>query len=400
MGQNSHSKRLPVVLIFTRYYLPAYKAGGPVRSVVNLIQQLKDKIHFKIICSDRDNGDQKPYSQIAIQQWIHQDGVDIYYAQSGSMNAQFYKERYAETQPDIIYLNSFFDRQFSMFPIYFFRKSLTPIILSSRGEFSIGALAQKSLIKSVYLKLVKTISFYKNVYWHATSSDENAQIKKILNIKSDRIYQINNIADQSLTPVEHLQKNKNHPFKVVLPARISRMKNTLYAIQVINQIQAPVQLDLIGVNEDAELFETCKNEIKQSPHHVRINYLGSVPHENLHQELMKYDMMLMPTLGENFGHSIIESLATGLPVVISDKTPWRSLKEKNIGFDLSLDHQSAFVQVINSYIQMSDEEFYKIKINCLNFVKEYRQSSQDAQLYYQMFMNLISSSSSGTHSDD
>ena len=37
------------LLVFTDWYLPAYKAGGPVRSIANIVAHLKDEIDSLII---------------------------------------------------------------------------------------------------------------------------------------------------------------------------------------------------------------------------------------------------------------------------------------------------------------------------------------------------------------
>ena len=67
--------------------------------------------------------------------------------------------------------------------------------------------------------------------------------------------------------------------------------------------------------------------------------MGEVKHEKLHALLHEYDVMLLPTLGENFGHAIIEALDAGLPVVISDRTPWRNLEQAGVGADLPLEDE-------------------------------------------------------------
>ena len=35
----------------------------------------------------------------------------------------------------------------------------------------------------------------------------------------------------------------------------------------------------------------------------------------------EYDLLFLPTKGENFGHVILESMSAGTPVLISDTTP-------------------------------------------------------------------------------
>ena len=58
----------PVILIFIDWYLPAYKAGGPVRSIANLVENLKNDFIFKIVTGDRDLGDTKPFEQVTKNQ--------------------------------------------------------------------------------------------------------------------------------------------------------------------------------------------------------------------------------------------------------------------------------------------------------------------------------------------
>ncbi len=44
----------PQVLVFIDWYKPYFKAGGPVRSMVNLVDHLADRIDFHIVTGDRD----------------------------------------------------------------------------------------------------------------------------------------------------------------------------------------------------------------------------------------------------------------------------------------------------------------------------------------------------------
>ena len=46
------------ILAVVEWYPPAYKAGGPVRSVHNLMQLLKAQTphHLEVVCGDRDLG--------------------------------------------------------------------------------------------------------------------------------------------------------------------------------------------------------------------------------------------------------------------------------------------------------------------------------------------------------
>ena len=57
------------ILITCDYYLPGWKAGGPIRSLSALVEYLGDEFQFKVITRDRDFGDSKPYAGVEINKW-------------------------------------------------------------------------------------------------------------------------------------------------------------------------------------------------------------------------------------------------------------------------------------------------------------------------------------------
>ena len=76
-------------------------------------------------------------------------------------------------------------------------------------------------------------------------------------------------------------------------------------------------------------------------------------------------MFFFPTLGENFGHVIHESLAAGTPVLISDQTPWVGLSEKGAGWELPLDNKSAWVNIITTYFSLAKEQKRRMSLEAL-----------------------------------
>jgi glycosyltransferase involved in cell wall biosynthesis len=69
--------------------------------------------------------------------------------------------------------------------------------------------------------------------------------------------------------------------------------------------------------------------------------------------LRRFALFFFPTRGENYGHVIHEALAAGLPMLVSDQTPWKRLAERGIGWDLSLDHPEAFAFAIDAQNDVS-----------------------------------------------
>jgi glycosyltransferase involved in cell wall biosynthesis len=63
--------------------------------------------------------------------------------------------------------------------------------------------------------------------------------------------------------------------------------------------------------------------------------------------------MLMPSLTENFSYTVLESLQAGIPVLISDQTPWRDLQQQGVGWDLSLEDPDRWLQALEDLLSLS-----------------------------------------------
>jgi len=53
--------------------------------------------------------------------------------------------------------------------------------------------------------------------------------------------------------------------------------------------------------------------------------------------LTKAHVYILPSKSENFGHAIFEALSAGRPVITSNNTPWKNLKESKAGINVALE---------------------------------------------------------------
>ena len=84
--------------------------------------------------------------------------------------------------------------------------------------------------------------------------------------------------------------------------------------------------DIFGPANDPAYWAECEQLISRLPAHVKVHYRELIPNVDVAATLAGYDLFLLPTRGENFGHAIFDALEVGLPVLISDQTPWRELE--------------------------------------------------------------------------
>lgn len=386
----------PTILIFTRYFLPGFRAGGPIRSIANLVSVLNKSFNFYIVCFEMDHGSNRRYPNIMSGQWQERDGVMVRYVSIIELNFSFCKQIILDIKPDIIYLNSLFDSKFSIKPFLASKYGrFIPIVLAPRGELSSGALKIKPLRKYFFLKIVNAIKLYKNIFWHATSLTEIKMIEKHFSPDVDKVFLASNLSDAGQKSIGNRNRGKKvGKLRIVLAARISPVKNTLTAIRIASQLSGKVELDLIGLLEDKDYWGQCRRQIELASPRIKIRYVGEVEHSKLAKRLTSYDVMLMPSLGENFGHAIIEALDAGLPVVISNRTPWRNLKKAGVGFDLALEDERAFVSALSKYQLMSEDEMTLVRKACRIFVKKWRKSNNIQDVYKSMFNKVVASTKS------
>jgi len=381
----------PVVLVFIRYYLPGYRSGGPVRSMANLVQAMGEMFDFRIVCLNRDHGTTQPYQSIESGHWQTEGNASVYYVAQKDISRVFYKKILEDVQPDMIYLNSLLDRHFSIFPLMLLgRGREVPILLTPRGEFSPGALGLKAFRKSLFLFVTKAFGLYKHIHWHACSKPEYERIHHIFSPEKEKLSLASNLPEVILDRHYPHREKEVGKLRIVIPARISSMKNTDAAIRIVGQLSGKVELELWGLMEDSEYWKTCQKEISLCPSNISVRYRGEVEHEKLHGLLHDYDVMLLPTLGENFGHAIIESLSASLSVIISNRTPWRNLKGSGVGADLSLEDEASFVNELTRYQTMDEHAMQKVREACKSYAYNWYQDNVSLDAYQGMFQKVIS----------
>jgi glycosyltransferase involved in cell wall biosynthesis len=101
--------------------------------------------------------------------------------------------------------------------------------------------------------------------------------------------------------------------------------------------------------------------------------------------------MLLPTLGENFGHSIIEALSAGLPVIISNRTPWKNLMVEGVGADLPLEDELEFVRQLEHFQSMGEHDMENVRSACQHYAAAWQVKHANPGEYRKMFEVVIAS---------
>lgn len=373
------------VLIFIDWFSPGYKAGGPTTSNVNIVEHLKDIFDFYVITSDTDYNEKTPYSGITPDTWIKKcEGLSVYYFSKGRLSLNSLKRVAKDAGCNVWYINGIYSKYFSIFPLLL-ASQIKPkrIIVSARGMLSPHALSIKTIPKKIYLRTANLLGLFRHVIFHATNNEEANYIKQAIGNNAQTI-SIENLPRKASAEFFATSKN-NDKIKLASFARISPEKNTLYAIQCLKSCKAEVEYDIYGQINSQSYWEECKKLSAELPKNVTVKYKGAVSPAEMPKIYQNYHFMYLPTTGENFGHAILESLLNSTPVIISDKTPWKNLKEKNVGWDLPLDNTINFSDTIDSCASLTSSEYENMAYTAYEYAQGKCRNPQIKQEYITLF---------------
>lgn len=355
--------------ILIDWYLPGTKAGGPVRSIYSLISLLKDEFDIYLITTNRDLGSEETYRDVKANEWIKKDGVNYYYFSKDHLSKENLRGLLTEINSDVIYLNSFWSYWFSIFIVELKNKGELncEVVLAPRGMLGKGALSIKSLKKKIYISLSKARSFYKNIHFHATDPQEEKDIKQFYpKAKITTLQNVNNAV-----AMEKEKEKKPGQLSLFYLSRISKVKNLHYALDILARIERSViEYTIYGNIEEPEYWEECKEMIAKLPSHIKVHYKGELPFHSVQNTIVQHQYLFLPTTNENFGHSIVESLMSSCPVIISDRTPWNDVEKNNAGYALSLDNRTHFVKAIEDCATLNSSEYKKQSRAALDYINK------------------------------
>lgn len=190
----------------------------------------------------------------------------------------------------------------------------------------------------------------KRVTWHATTPDEASHIRRWFG-SAARVKIAPNlrivVTDDSRA-LRDQAATKDPRLRLMFLSRISPKKNLQGALEILAGVRSDVVFDIYGPVEDASHWRRCERLVGALPPNVEARYRGIVPANRVSSVLAAHDLLLLPTMGENYGHVIAEALAAGCAPLISDTTPWRRLAERGVGWDLPLQDPEAFRAVIEA----------------------------------------------------
>ncbi|MEQ3445178.1 glycosyltransferase family 4 protein [Enterococcus cecorum] len=245
--------------------------------------------------------------------------------------------------------------------------------------------AKKRNIKIVYEQI---IAYYMERYFDNKSVKEDLSQRENLHIV-DYILTASDFVKNSILEIE---ENRNVESKItVIPygantqqfsykerayeadrelrllvvASISKRKGINYLLDAMEILQDyPVKLTVIGVPVNSE--HSLINRIQNMNN---VEYIGRVPHEQIHNYYKQNDVFVLPSLAEGSSLSVYEALASGMPCVVTKNTG-SVITEGMDGFIIEVKSAESIVAAIGKYIE-NPELIHKMSLEAKNTIDKY-----------------------------
>jgi glycosyltransferase involved in cell wall biosynthesis len=373
------------IFITIPWFLPAFRAGGPVQSVANLVKELNEDVEYFIFCGDVDlNG--AVLENIQAEQWVPFNSyTKVWYASPGKISDTVVSQ-VAEVKPDILFIIGLFSWHFNIVPMMFCKGPKK--ILSTRGMLHPGALSQKKWKKRIYLRLFKLLEYHHKVHFHATDDEE----KNFITTYFGKVPQISVAGNfpNNIAPLPVIEKQEGSLIMVTV-ALISPMKNTLLVLKALSKATAKIEYHIYGPIKDEGYWELCQQEIKMLPQNIGVVYHNEIAPENVPEALSTAHIFILPSKSENFGHAIYEALSAGRPVITSNNTPWRHLRKFNAGINVYPDHQDELLDAIEDFAEMDQQQMDEWSRQARQYAEAAVNVPQIKEQYHQLFGMMASS---------
>ncbi|MFN6963417.1 MAG: glycosyltransferase [Pyrinomonadaceae bacterium] len=360
-------------------------------TVANLIDRLSGDFEFAVFTRDRDHGDRKRYPRIEAGEWHRlAGGESVYYASPGEISPSVARRIVDEAAPDVVFLNSVFGAA----GIAYLRArrrngTRTPTVVAPCGELSAGAMRSSALKKRLFLLYAKAVGLYRDVIWKATTELESEEIKSVFG---------RHVAPQiapDLTPKEILPgysadlKPQKRPgeARFIFFSRVVPKKNLAYFLEALSQVRpdSNVHLTVAGPLEDAAYWAECRTAAGRLGANVSLEVAGGVERLEGLRLLCENHFFVLPTLNENFGYVILESLAAGTPAILSENTIWGGVEAAGAGWILPLACRQDWTKLIEYCVAMEADEFRRRSTAARTFALNYLAENSSEDLTRRLF---------------
>jgi len=260
------------------------------------------------------------------------------------------------------------------------------VIWSVHGELDPWAIKHRSYKKKPFLWFINTF-LKKQVVFHTTCQEESTYVYNVFGKKAKTLLLTNYILlpkkEQVPTQKYLLFVGRIHPKKgldrlIKALAKSTVFRNSSYILKVVGDYD----------NDHGRALVKLSTQLKL---HKKIQFLGKKEGTEKFQLFAGAYFTIMPSITENFGMVVVESMSQGTPVIASTGTPWRILEEENAGLWVAPEIENLTTS-IDEIITLNKSDYSDYRKNAFALVCDKFDMERNIQDWMEAYQSVFQSS--------
>lgn len=210
------------------------------------------------------------------------------------------------------------------------RRKNVPLVVSTRGMLNEAALSISRISKLAFSLLAQEAALRETGCFHATSEAEYREIRAFG--LSQPVAVIPNGIDlpEVSTQARHVRADGRYVLSLGRLHPIKGLDRLLHAWSRVEPTFPDHRLKIVGPAEDHydQVLRTLAADLGLKQVEILAPVFGAEK-----EELLRHaDVFAIASLSENFGNTVAESLAAGVPVISTKGAPWSGLEANGCGW--------------------------------------------------------------------
>ena len=261
---------------------------------------------------------------VPLAEWIEYEGVETIFFPATAKEFKYSREMASwldvhAGEFDVAHIHAVFNHS-SIAAARACRRHGVPYIVRPLGTLDPWSMGQKALKKRLFWSAFGKHVLQNAAAVHYTSEGEKHAVETTLNVNHGVVVPLG----VELPPKTHHSSPITHHVKepyVLFLSRLHPKKGLEVLIEAFGSVVAEAQFRnwklLIAGDGEAQYVCSLKTLVNQHQLERSVEFLGWLDDEEKFSRLNRASLFVLPSYQENFGVSVVEAMATGVPVLVS-----------------------------------------------------------------------------------